>query len=277
MAKCKVCEHESSVIFQKTILQKYTADYFRCQHCGFIQTSDPVWIEEAYKNAITSLDIGLIDRNLYLNEQLPRIIETAFPDNKVMLDYGGGYGMLVRMLRDKGYNFYRQDLYCENLFAKHFDLEDAKVSRFDVLTAFEVFEHLTDPLLEIKKMVDLSDAIVFTTLLIPSDKTEELENWWYLSTLTGQHVALYSHKSLALIAEKFGKNFYSNGNNLHVMTSRKLSAEQLEEMFAVKKPTLLQRIANKLSRRTTQSVSRPSLLAKDYEMIENFLKQNLKS
>ena len=26
--------------------------------------------------------------------------------------------MLVRMMRDNGFNFYRQDTYCENLFAK---------------------------------------------------------------------------------------------------------------------------------------------------------------
>lgn len=277
MAKCKICDQETSVIFQKTILQKYLSDYCRCKNCGFIQTSDPIWLEEAYKSAITSLDIGLIDRNLYLNEQIPRIIEVAFPDHKTMLDYGGGYGMLVRMLRDKGYNFYRQDLYCENLFAKHFDIQDAQVKRFDLLTAFEVFEHLNDPLLEIGKMFELSDSIVFTTLLIPSENKEELENWWYLSTLTGQHIALYSLRSLELLAKRFGKNFYSNGNNLHLMTNKLLGDEQLDKMFGAKKPGILNRVINRLSNGNSAIKSRASLLPKDYEYIENLLKQNLKS
>ncbi len=277
MAKCKVCDQESPVIFQKTILQKYHSDYYRCKNCGFIQTSEPVWLEEAYQSAITSLDIGLIDRNLYLNEQVPRIVETAFPDNKAMLDYGGGYGMLVRMLRDKGYNFYRQDLYCENLFAKHFDIQDAPVKRFDLLSAFEVFEHLTDPLPEISKMFKLSDSIVFSTLLVPSENVKELEDWWYLSTLTGQHVALYSFKSLELIAKKFGKNFYSNGNNLHLMTSKLLSEEQQRAMFGVKKKRgIINRIINRLNKDNSTIQPRPSLLPKDYAFIENLLKQNSK-
>jgi len=36
----------------------------------------------------------------------------------------------VRLMRDEGYNFYRQDVYCENIFAKSFDVEDLKEKKF---------------------------------------------------------------------------------------------------------------------------------------------------
>ena len=55
--------------------------------------------------------------------------------------------MFVRIMRDKGFNFYRQDIHCQNLFAKHFDISNIKITeKFDLLTAIEVFEHLEDPM-----------------------------------------------------------------------------------------------------------------------------------
>ena len=122
--KCHICQNKTSDIFQTKILKKYDVSYHQCSSCRFIQTDDPFWLPEAYENIITSLDIGLISRNLYLQEQVPNIINTCFTEAQSMLDYGGGYGMFVRMMRDKGFDFYRQDIYCDNLFSKHFDITD---------------------------------------------------------------------------------------------------------------------------------------------------------
>ena len=148
-----------------------------------------------------------------------------------MLDYGGGYGLFVRMMRDRGYEFYRQDSYCENLFAKHFDHTDISENHFDLLTSFEVFEHFENPMHEIEKMFKLSSTIIFSTVLIPSVSDAELENWWYLSEETGQHLAFYSLPSLKVIAERYDKKLYSNGHNLHILTNATLSDRQLSMAF----------------------------------------------
>ena len=46
-------------------------------------------------------------------------------------------------MRDKGYDFYWQDIYSKNLYAT--DFEYTKNTKYEMLTAYEVFEHLPDP------------------------------------------------------------------------------------------------------------------------------------
>jgi hypothetical protein len=267
MEKCKICSGGTKKVFTKTVLKKYEAGYFKCSSCGFVQTSEPVWIEEAYSSAITSLDIGLLQRNNQFCSDVSAIIDACFPESKNMLDYAGGYGVFVRLMRDKGYNFYRQDPFCENLFAKHFDITDGSLRKFDIVTAFEVFEHFVDPLPEIEKLLTYSENVIFsTTLTPPTDK--ELENWWYIAPETGQHVAFYSRKSMELIAEKHTKYYYEKDGILHLFTAKKLTEDQVDYAFKnVKYRTFL----GVLKRKLDFSKTRSSLLEKDFEYIKGLI------
>lgn len=227
---CKICKAPSSVQFTRQVMGKYPVQYHLCNACSFMQTDTPFWLEEAYSAAITSLDIGLLDRNIWLRDELVRVIDACFPYANTFLDYAGGYGVFVRLMRDKGFNFYRQDPFCENIFAKNFDSADAGHSKFDVVTAFEVFEHFADPLPEIEKILALSNTLVFSTTLQPANAAD-LNTWWYIAEETGQHVAFYTEKSLESIAKRFNKNFYTNKNNLHIFTDLQLSSDQLRYAF----------------------------------------------
>lgn len=223
---CKICQQPSNFIFEKNILLKYPVKYHQCTNCGFIQTDEVFWLKEAYENAITSLDIGILVRNNFLVENISRIIDVCFPKANIFLDFAGGYGLFVRSMRDKGYNFFRQDYFCENIFSKHFDLEDITETQFDIVTAFEVFEHLENPLEEIEKISKYSSTIIFSTDLVPST-IPEIENWVYIAHETGQHIAFYTEKSLQIIAEKLEKNYYRNGN-LHIFTNEIFTTKQIE-------------------------------------------------
>ncbi|MCU7618347.1 class I SAM-dependent methyltransferase [Chryseobacterium sp. PBS4-4] len=224
--ECKICKQPSHKIFEKTVLVKYLVDYHQCSNCGFIQTDDPFWLKEAYENAITSLDIGILNRNDFLKENVSKMIDCLFPEAQFFLDFAGGYGLFVRAMRDKGYNFYRQDIYCENLFSKHFDIEDLNESNFDLVTAFEVFEHLENPLLEIENILKYSKHLIFSTDIIPQT-VSEVENWVYIAAETGQHIAFYSERSLQIVAQKFSKNYYRKGN-LHIFTNKTFSQVQVD-------------------------------------------------
>ena len=223
--KCKICSQSTYKIFEKIILCKYQVGYHRCSNCGFVQTDEPVWLKEAYNNAITSLDIGMLIRNSFLLKNVPKIIDSCFSEAKIFLDYAGGYGLFVRSMRDLGYDFYRQDVYCANIFANYFDIDDSKVDRFDVVTAFEVFEHLSAPLDEINTIMKYSDHLIFSTELVP-ENDDDTEMWVYVSQETGQHIAFYSEKSLRIIAQYLNKNYYRKGN-LHIYTSKNLSEDQI--------------------------------------------------
>lgn len=46
---CKICGSETSQKFKAKILVKYDINYYHCENCGFLQTEEPFWLEEAYK------------------------------------------------------------------------------------------------------------------------------------------------------------------------------------------------------------------------------------
>jgi len=142
--KCKICGYNSEIFDRAIILEKYDICYYRCDQCDFIQTEEPYWLEEAYSSSITKSDIGLIGRNISFSDVTRNLIVTCLDPNKSFLDYGGGYGMFVRLMRDKGFDFYRYDPICENLFAQGFDAQTDK--EYSLLTAWEVLEHLVNPL-----------------------------------------------------------------------------------------------------------------------------------
>jgi len=123
-------------------------------------------------------------------------------------------------MRDRGYDFYWQDKYCDNLYAKDFTVKENE--NYEVLTAYEVFEHLPEPVNELEDMLKYSENILFSTYLLPADNPKPLD-WWYFALDHGQHVSLYTEKSLSLLAKKFNMNLFTNGKNIHLITKKKIS------------------------------------------------------
>jgi hypothetical protein len=163
-------------------------------------------------------------RNIWWAPVVEAVIRKWFSPGKNFLDFGGGYGMFVRLMRDRGLSFYRQDIYCENLFAKHFDLDDnTDKEPYELVTAFEVFEHLVDPVESVEQMLSFGKSILFTTELQPNEHVTP-DNWWYFLTDTGQHISLYSLNSLQWLAKKFNLNLYSNKRDLHLLTAKEINA-----------------------------------------------------
>jgi Methyltransferase domain len=262
--ECKICRHETDFLWKARTLGKYEIAYFKCPFCAFIQTEQAYWLAEAYAGAIADTDIGYVTRNLLYSGWVDRIARLSFPDVRRFLDYGGGYGLFVRLMRDRGFEFYRQDLYCENIFARGLDVEDLRSAgdqgRFGLLTAFEVFEHLDDPRAELDRMFGYADSILFSTELQPRHPLKGIDDWWYFAPHMGQHVALYSLRTLEVIAELYGCRIYSDGRSLHLLTRKKLSFN------TVKWVSLTGRAADKILGRNFQH--RKSLLTRDLERIQ---------
>ncbi len=253
--KCKVCNSQTENFSRAKLSNEFIVDYFRCPNCGFIQTEDPYWLDKVYTSAIADSDLGLIQRNIVLSRVTKAIISTLFDSTGKFLDYGGGYGVFVRLLRDLGYDFYRYDKYCPNLFAQGFDADLERTKKFELITAFELFEHLPNPLEDIQEIFSYSDSILFSTELVPPSIPKPGE-WWYYALESGQHISFYTTKSLSLIAKKFGRNYYSNGKTLHLITNKKISPN----IFKMVSSYRMARIINLFNRRE-------SLLKCDYNTI----------
>ena len=217
---CLICSNNSNKLFSELVLNKYDVAYYKCSYCGFIQTQQPYWLNEAYDKAITNTDIGLLSRNIDLHKIAYDLIIKICDYKRKFLDYGGGYGILVRLLRDKGLDFYRQDIFCENIFAVNHDIEDLSEEdrQFELVTCFEVFEHTDNPHELLDTLATYAPNILISTLLIPNHAVLSADEWWYISPHTGQHISFYTEHSLSIIAKKHNLHFYTNGQNLHLFT-----------------------------------------------------------
>ena len=271
----KITGGQTELLFTVRVLSKYDVSYYRCIDTGFIQTEEPHWLEEAYSSAITKLDVGLVLRNQNMATITENLVYHHFDHNKKFLDYAGGYGLFTRMMRDKGYDFYNTDIYCQNIFAEFQDLSQlSEDTHFELVTAFEVLEHLPQPMETLKTMFDKYDNVLFSTELVPKD-IEPLKDWWYFIFETGQHVAFYTTEALEFIARKYNRHLYSNGSNIHLF-SRKILTENPFIAGIHQDKYFIKKIRAKLERydrrnNVNLTPNKLSLMSKDMEAIKKKL------
>lgn len=217
--KCTICKNEMREVFSSKVRDQYEAHYYKCSLCGFLQVVDPVWLTEAYKEPINLSDVGYVSRNILLSQKTLTLFILLFGKGGIFLDYAAGYGVFVRLMRDYGLDFYWDDLYTENIFARGFKYKDQNI---DAITCFECFEHFVNPIKELEKMLKISKNIFFSTHLLP-DPMPIPNQWWYYGLEHGQHIAFYSLRTFEFLAEKYSLNFYTNGVNLHLFTKKKIN------------------------------------------------------
>ena len=97
--------------------------------------------------------------------------------------------------------------------------------RFDLITCFEVMEHLPFPdrtVTDIGRLLADEGILLFSTLTQPANFDELGLRWWYVGPRNG-HVSLYSRCSLTILFEKNGMGLISISDLVH-MAFRKLPA-----------------------------------------------------
>lgn len=253
--KCRICTAASDHFATAEVLGACEIAYFRCARCGFIQTEDPHWLEEAYTSTIAKSDVGLVRRQTRLAQATRALISAVFDSDAAFLDYGGGSGLFVRMMRDAGFDFYLWDKYGANIFARGFKGVIGARDRYELITAFEVFEHFVDPTDEVARLLGWSDNVFFSTTLVPEPPPNP-EEWWYYGLDHGQHVSLYTVDSLRVLAARFDLDLVTNGRSLHLLTTRDIHPMIYRLLVSSKGSRLL----NWLCRRE-------SLLQRDYHQV----------
>ncbi len=220
--KCRLCsEIISKAIFSATLLKKVVR-YFDCSVCGYVQTEQPTWLKEAYAETMNDSDTGIMSRNIANTSLTLATLALMGKTKSSMVDYAGGYGFTVRLLRDIGVDAFWFDPYAKNLVAKGFEYSGKEKKNIQLVTAFEVFEHFINPLEEMKKIFTIAPNILLSTAIITSPAPQPLD-WWYYGLEHGQHLGFYRLKTLNYLAKKFNLNFISDGIGNHFFSKEKYS------------------------------------------------------
>lgn len=195
----------------------WSAEYFLCADCGFCYApafrdwTAEMFAEHVYNAAYPEVDPDYLTLRPQGNAR--RLIDAfgAFSDKR-HLDYGGGHGAMSRLLREAGWSSVSCDPF-------HGDTKAlAGNARFELITAFEVFEHDPEPhrlLDNLQQHLAEPGLVLFSTLLhdghIAPGKPLD---WWYAAPRNG-HVSLYSRDSLRRLAQAHGLHCISLSPDLH--------------------------------------------------------------
>jgi hypothetical protein len=204
-------------------MRSRVASYGCCPRCHLLQAIEPDWLREAYRNPINLSDTGILVRNLDFRDltaiSLTLIFGKELAKTGSFLDYGGGYGIFVRLMRDLGFDFYWNDPHTENILASGFD---GTLENYTAIVAFEIFEHVLHPLEVFEEILSLSGTIIFSTELygeVPPPPAE----WPYYGFSHGQHITFFNLDCLKFLANQLALNFVSDGKSFHIMSREKIS------------------------------------------------------
>jgi SAM-dependent methyltransferase len=242
---CRVCGGALTYKWSLKVLRgRHVAHYHECGGCRALQVVNPTWLEEAYAGEDRPLevnpDVGRFSRNFSAYSYFAALDRAGLVgDRPVLLDFGGGYGLLAQMLQSGDYEVWQADPHVPTPFlaadrSLH-RLDEFPDASFDLIFALEVLEHLVDPLPVLERLARLlkpAGTLMVSTGIYRPEAHDR--HWQYLATEGGQHITFWSHAALAHAAERAGLRSlgYFPGNDGFFILISHLPADVLRARLA---------------------------------------------
>jgi SAM-dependent methyltransferase len=181
--------------------------YYLCDECNFCFAPEIyTWTKEEfsekiYNDSYIDIDPDYIDSRPRNNAA--SLIKT-FGESAVKikhLDYGGGSGLMSQLLNQAGWQSSSYDPFYNK------DLTIKELGKFDLITAYEVFEHVPDVkslISDLHHLLNENGIVLFSTLISDGNIARNQRiTWWYASPRNG-HISLFSQQSLSILATREG-------------------------------------------------------------------------
>lgn len=230
--KCNICDSDN--ISLKFIKEKI--NFAECKKCGFIFVyptpsieTQQEYYDKEYKSGLYKLASDTENLRKKLNQRRFSEISKYIPKGN-LLDIGCGAGFFLDVAAEKGLSAYGVELSTEasnktklrhrNVF--NGSLEHARYpdSFFDVVTIFDLIEHVLNPditIREIHRIVKPGGFVVFTTPDISSWHAKIMGKYWYQIN-PHQHLFYFSPSTIKRILEKNGFTVLDIKKNYKIFT-----------------------------------------------------------
>ncbi len=173
--------------------------YQHCQKCDLIAAHPNQHLSTVEEKAQYDLHQNSPDDLAYREflNQLCLPLMNLKPAPARLLDFGSGPGpTLSLMMEEQGYLASNYDVF----YAP--DKEVLK-NRYDIVTMTEVLEHLSQPLVEVKKLVkQLTKGGLLGVMTALHSGRETFPDWHYKNDPT--HICFYSRQSIEWLVKKLG-------------------------------------------------------------------------
>ncbi len=225
---CKICGGAASldcvVDFNKTCqtingrffpLGGVPVWYHRCNNCRFLFTEQlDRWTVETFRKYIYNADYVLVDPDVSgarARANAGPLLEFARQFNaKRVLDYGGGDGTLARILSESGFDAASWDPMRD-------DTQPPPAGSFDLVTAYEVLEHVTAPIQTCRQALGFLRAgglFLFSTLTLDDLAPQSCDNW-YIAPRNG-HISIHTSRSLDLLFARVDRKVHHFSTGFHM-------------------------------------------------------------
>jgi SAM-dependent methyltransferase len=216
----KSCEEARGKFLNATGAMVY---YALCSQCGFCFAPEIAgWkLEEfskhIYNDAYVLVDPDYVEARPKANAQTLVSMFKGKAHGFRHLDYGGGEGTLSNLLKESGWKSTSYDPFVNK------DKVLSQLGKFDLITAFEVFEHVPDPqqlMRDLRTLLAPNGIVLFSTLLSDGHiATDQKLNWWYAAPRNG-HISLFSKQSLNMLAHQNKFNFACFSEGFHTFFTK---------------------------------------------------------
>jgi len=216
----KSCEEARGIFLGLAGVPVY---YSLCNNCGFCFAPEIAACKlEEFEENIYNDEYALVDPDyvkIRPEANAANLIST-FGDvahSIKHLDYGGGSGLLASILKESKWQSVSYDPFVDR------NLNIDQLGKFDLITSFEVFEHVPDVqhlMADLRSLLSPNGIVLFSTLLSDGNiHPNQRISWWYASPRNG-HISLFSKNSLAILARNYEFNFGSFSAGSHIFFTK---------------------------------------------------------